>query len=111
MTDLRAGEMRTRAIFYRRSADVASRGQSTGSETVLGTRTVKLEWLSGAEAEQARQQFARASVRITMRMPRAFTLTTGDSLRISGGARMGIGSALPSSTTFDDLVLLCEVIA
>jgi len=110
MTELNAGELRTRVSFWRRSSAVGSRGQSTNAYTSLGERNCKLEWLTGSELEQARQVFAKAQVRLTLRKPRSFALAVTDQARISGQNNFGIGSALPASVGFDDLVLLCEVI-
>lgn len=109
MTNINAGSLRTRATFTRPSASRGSRGQVSGSATTLGRRTVQVKWLSGSEAEQAKQVFSSASVEVTMRKPRDFTLIASDKMLIDG-TTYGIGAVIPSDEKFHDLRLLCEVL-
>lgn len=109
MTNIQAGTLRTRATFYRRTTSTGSRGQLADSYTELGPRSVQIKWLSGSEVEQARQIFSTASVEVTMRKPREFTLVARDQMRI-GTDRFGIGAVLPSDEEFNDIRLVCEVL-
>jgi head-tail adaptor len=108
MTAQNAGQMRTRVRFQRRTTAQGGRGESTNSFYDLGTRDCRVEWLSGRKLELAREVFARASVRVDLRKPQAFTLSVRDRALL-GSTVLTIGSALPSDEKFEDLVLLCEV--
>jgi SPP1 family predicted phage head-tail adaptor len=108
VSQLNSGSMRTRVKFQRRLTTTGTRGESQDDWVDLGSRDCEIVFLSGRELTIARQVFARASVQIKLRLPKAFTLTTKDR-GVRGGVNYTIGSALPSDEKFDDLVLLCEV--
>jgi head-tail adaptor len=108
MSDYQSGLMRTRVELQRRTTTQGTRGESLNEWQTLGVRDCRFEYLSGRKLELARELFARASVRVELRKPFNFDLTVRDRA-IIGGLILTVGSCLPSSEKFDDLVLLCEV--
>lgn len=62
-----AGQLRHRVEIQSRTTTRGTRGQETGTWATVATVWAKVEPLSGAEVTQARQQFASASHRVTIR--------------------------------------------
>lgn len=109
MTNIPAGSMRTRARVQRRTTATGSRGESTEVWQDIGSVSCDLEYPTGRKLELARQLFARVSIIVRMRKPRAYTLTPRDRL-LANGETLTLGAIVPKADAFDDLEILCEVV-
>lgn len=107
MTEQNAGSLRHRVTVQRRTSAVGTRGQSTEVWDDLFSCYANVESLSGRELEQAQKVVATASTRITIRLPKQYTITTKDRIKFKTQF-YNIGSAVELGTFRDDLVMLCE---
>jgi head-tail adaptor len=109
MSNLPAGSMRTRARVQRRTTAKGTRGESSEVWQDIGSVSCEVEYPTGRKLELARQLFARVSVIVKMRRPRAYTLTPRDRL-IANSETLTLGAIVPKANAFDDLEVLCEVV-
>jgi|TARA_R100000093_G_scaffold65218_1_gene36193 head-tail adaptor len=98
--------------IMRPSTTLDSRGQLTGSDTTVATGVYfSLKPLNGREREIARQEFADASVLVTMHIDLDWSLTTKDKiLRRSGphsGRALNIGFIRDDETFGLDTEIVC----
>ena len=88
-------------------------GLPTGPDTVIASNVMfAMRPLRGREIELARQQFAGASVRVTLHLDRAWGLTPADKIIYRGGPLDGqilnIGHIADDGTLGLDTVLTCS---
>lgn len=103
---MQAGALRHRVAIKLPSTAVGDYGQRTGTDTTVAVVWAAIETLTGREAEQARQLYASATLRVTLRYRSDLALTTKHYLTF-GTRTIHIAHIDQRDQRKDTWVLLC----
>ena len=108
MMTIEPGSLRHQVDIYRPSASIGSRGQRTGSPTLLLAEVpCSIETLSGLEMIRAQKQFADATHRVHLHADPDTPLTPRDYL-LFGTRTLNIGAIEDVDQIGVECVLLCK---